>query len=381
MITSKLIKFIVIGVCFFAFIASANSQDNYLLNPTGKYGVGYQDVFLVNTAVCPDAFYIKNNNEKDFSATNKKHCQEIILRVYYPSRNGPELGDVYYAPYVNEATRWLKESHKFSKQDEGKLDSLANVRTFTSYKIAAVTNHKFPVIIFMPGAGAPAHAYNNIISNLVSNGYIVIGVNSIFINGALQLSNGHVVKPPSTYLDSDGRRENIDALKYVLDNLPEIQSKLLAANIMDLKDIGLIGHSRGAMSIVNLLKTNQEYSYIKSMILMDPGDLLMQANYPLPKFKIPSMVMWSSVFKKDMHGSAIVGKNNFEVVIKPEHASDNFSAHNSFFDNSTLQYHPACQIPAVQKTIYVGDGNGYEIAKEINEKILTFFNRYLKNVT
>ena len=87
----------------------------------------------------------------------------------------------------------------------------------------------------MPGAGTPTQAYTNIISNLVSNGYIVLGVNSLFINGAIQLANDHVVAPQA-YSDVDGRRENIGDLKFVLNNIQTIKFKYGLENSIDILD-------------------------------------------------------------------------------------------------------------------------------------------------
>jgi len=362
-------------------LATSGIEDTYLLKPTGVYGVGYQDVFLLNTNICPDAFYQKNINENDFSPSNKRHCHEIALRIYYPSRKDIQLGDEYYAPYLTSQIDWFVKKLSLSEQDVAKLNTVLKVKTYTFANAKPVDKQKFPIILFMPGSGTPAQAYNNIISDLVSNGYIVVGINSLFTNGALQLSNGHIVSPPNPYSDADGRMENISDLKFVLDHLAEIEYKANLKKQMDFSNVGLMGHSRGAMSIVNLIKLqeNQAYKNIKAIILMDPGDMLLQENYPLQKSSIPAMTMWSSSFKNGMHGETLLGANNYEVILKPKNVNDDFSEHNNFTDNSTMQYHPACKVASIHKQIGVGDGDGYEIATKLNTYVLSFFNHYLKS--
>ncbi|HXH54889.1 MAG TPA: hypothetical protein VNK03_03995, partial [Gammaproteobacteria bacterium] len=290
-----------------------------------------------------------------------------------------EKRDKYYAPFLFEMNRWIVKKNKLSKQDAAKLNELLNIKIYASINSEPINNRKFPIVLFMPGSGASAQTYNNVISNLVSNGYIVIGVNSLFINGALKLSNDHVVLPPKAYLDVDGRMENMSDLKFVLDHLTEIKYKFNLEKHMDFNNLALIGHSRGAMSIVNRLKQNKNYNHIKSILLMDPADMLMQKNYPLPPFSIPTMIMWSSYFKKEVKGEALLGKNNYEVILKPKNASDSFTHHNNFSDQGTLQYHPVYRPPSVHKEIAVGNGNGYEIATSINYYVLTFLDNYLKN--
>lgn len=378
MIANKLRIIILLTSIYTVCVFANNSQDGYLLTPNGNYGVGYQDVFLINTNICPDAFYQKNINENDFSPDNKKYCHEIALRIYYPSQNDLALNDERYAPSIIEENKWLAKQYSLSQQDVVKLNTTAKVKTYTSANAEPV-KQKFPTIIFVPGSGTAVQAYNNIVSNLVSNGYIVIGINSLFINGGLELANGHVVSPPDAYLDVHGREENISDLQFVLDNITDIKYKFNLKQDIDFNSIGLIGHSRGAMSVVNLLKQNQNYKGVKAMILMDPGNMLYQANYPIPKSNLPTMTMWSSLFKKESQGTALLGEYNYEIILKLKNAKDDYSGHNNFTDNSTLQYHPAYQLQNLNEYLTVGNGDGYIIATEINEHVLTFFNRYLKN--
>lgn len=377
------LKFIILVLfsCSVSAAADNAQSSHYLLKPTGAYAVGYQDIFLINTDICPDAFYKKGINESDFSRANKQHCHEIALRVYYPSEKTLNPGGEYYAPYLTSQIDWFTKKLSLSEQDVAKLNTILKVKTYTFANAKAVTKQKFPVIVFMPGSGTPAQAYSNIISNLVSNGYIVVGVNSLFINGALRAEDGHTVPPPDAYLDEDGRRENISDLKFVLEHLAEIQYKSNLEKQMNFKAVGLIGHSRGAMSIVNCLKQNQQYKDIKSIVLMDPGDMLKQANYPLAKFSIPAMTMWSSSFKDGMKGGTLLEVNNYEVVLKSKNDDINFSQHNNFTDSSTMQYHPASNVASIHQQIGVGYGDGYEIATKLNNYVLTFLNHYLKSNT
>lgn len=63
-----------------------------------------------------------------------------------------------------------------------------------------------------------------------------------------------------------------------------------------------------------------------------------------------------------------------------------FSNHENFSDLSTLQYHPAYQIPKISDALTnadymgVGYGDGNAIAKDINAHLHGFFNIYLKNL-
>jgi predicted esterase len=376
---------LLIGVLLFYRIAGANEiqNNNSLLKPTGYYGIGYQDVFLINTDICPDAFYKKHANENDFSPNNDLFCHEIALRIYYPTHNILGLGAEYYKPYINDTNKWLASTYNLNQKQIKKLHSAQQIKTYTHKDSKPVSNEIFPVVIFMPGAWVQAQAYTNIISNLVSNGYIVVGVNSLFINGALELENGHIVLPPAVYLDTDGRRENISDLKFILNHLKDLTLKHELDKHIDWQRVGLLGHSRGAMSIVNFLTNLPQPPNVKALILMDPADKLGGANYPLPGLSIKTMIIWSSQFKHANNGSSTPTKYNLVVTLKPKGAKDEYSGHNNFMDASTIQYHSAYQIPALQKlpkmeTFALGVGNGYEISKAINDYILVFTDSHLK---
>jgi len=358
--------------------------DSGLLKPTGSYGIGYQDVSLVNTTLCPDKFHIPNTNENDFSAENTKHCHEVMLRVYYPSQQKLSLGDRYYAPFMADMITWLVSTVHLSQSETHLLNSILNVRTYAHANVKPVVNKKFPVVIFMSGSGQPAQNYNNIISDLVSHGYIVIGINSVFINGALALSNEHIVLPPKSYFDRDGQITSLQDLKFTLSHLRTINYKDDLAQHMSFNEVGLIGHSRGAMTVVHFLEQSKEArGNFKAIILMDPENMQGQTKYPLPRFIMPTMTIWSSYYKNSRHATVTLGKNDCEVILVPDIKNEHYSNHENFSDFSTLQYHPAFLIPKIHNFLMdlsneqIGTGDGYEIAKVINNHVLSFFNTYL----
>ncbi|MCK4869485.1 MAG: hypothetical protein KAS93_00065 [Gammaproteobacteria bacterium] len=354
-----------------------------MLKPAGNYGVGYQDIQLTNKHICPDRFYLKNKNESDFSPSNKKYCHEIMLRVYYPSKK-TGLGGRYYAPDMLDWINWMVGNSHLTKLETAKLNSILSVRTYAHADSKQITDKKFPIVIFMSGSGQPAQNYNNVISSLVSNGYIVIGVNSLFINGALELSSGRVVLPPKVYWDRDGQAVNLGDLQFVLNKLARIKYKHNLTSSMNFNNIELIGHSRGAMTIVHYLERTKGH-HIKSIVLMDPENMAYHTKYPLPKFNIPTMTMWSSWYKNDRHAVVTPGKNIYEVVLAPDSKNKTYSNHENFSDFSTLQYHSALQMCKVRRFLtktgneQVGAGNGDTIAKAINNRVLRFSNIYMKN--
>lgn len=387
--TLVLVAFLIaVTVLLFMMYPMNHRSANYLLKPTGNNGIGYHDIYLINTNSCPDKLYRKNINEADFSPLNKRHCHEILLRIYYPSEEALSVGDKYYAPVLMNDVNYSLAHYKLSLEEISAVQSIPNIRTYAHLNAQPMKGKKFPVLVFLPGAGQPAQTYTNIISNLVSHGYIVIGMNSSFLNGPLRLKSGHIVKNADSGANKDiiGRTGNSEDLEFLLNNLRKIRYPLKLNNDMKFNSVGLIGHSRNGMTIINLLKKTEwlKKNYIKAAIVMDPGDLLGRRNYPLPKAVLPTLVIWSSYFKYYMHGSISESKDFHETILKAHQNNYNFTNHENFSDLSTIQYHPGYKISMVRKKItnpknfFVGTANGHKITKTINYLVLQFCNHYLR---
>lgn len=360
---------------FFKISSSFSEGSPFLVQPTGSFGVGYQDVFVMNDKICPDKFYKKNRNESDFSLNNPNHCHEIILRIFYPSSTAPSLGSRYYAPAFRGTIRYISTALKMSKKEEEEMEPLFGIQTYSTSNKPVSNLGKFPLVVFVPGSGMSVHSYMNLISEVVSRGYIVLGLNSLFANGPLELKSGYLVMPPGEYIDA-GRLQNLDDLQLVLEKIRSLPFDESLKKQMDFEKIALMGHSMGAMSIVNLLK-KLPLSNVKAILLMDPGNILETANYPIQLKGIPLMMMWSSKFKDLLRGSTVLDSNQFELIMDGNH--QNFS------DFSTLQYHPVLKRPSIRsflvdsKNLGVGMNDGYELSQVIFTYSVSFLGQYLKD--
>ena len=363
---------------------TGNTQ--YLIKPSGPYGVAYKDDYIVNSRLCPDKIYQEGINESSFS--NGKYCHEIIIRTYYPTQDKFKYGDNYYSPYLREANKYYVKTYKLSESENTLLNSILSIQTYMLKDAQTNPKKHFPVLLFLPGSGQSTFTYNNIIANLVSNGYVVVGINSVFASGPIKILNGNIVSWLESYNDNS-RLENLDDLSFVLDNLKPIFGKSQLKDAIDYNNLGFIGHSMGAMNIVYYLKNNVRKN-IKMAILMDPGNIFNfypnNKNYPIDIPNIPTMLIWSSNFKVNMHGFMKLYKSDYEVTLSPNLTIEsNFTNHENFSDLSTLQYSPAYMIPKLHKAFLepknstLGNGNGYEVARTINSYITVFVDYYMKN--
>lgn len=369
------------------YIVIQNTTKPLLITPTGKYNIGVKKIHLINPNVCPSGFYLKGKSEKDFSANNKNHCQEIFLSIFYPTKDSGGISAPYPKSGLENVTRYLQGNNHFTKKEINQLTDISRISTniFVNSKIAS--NKKFPVIFFIPGSGMQVGLYTNIIRELVSHGYIVIGLDSLIISGALKLSNNHISKRPAIFdgnfeFDSPELKQNI---LYVLSNFSTLGIDKNIRQAMNTKSIGVLGHSMGAMTLAYILNNNQQPIKISAIALMDPGTSLGKQNYPIHDFKIPTIVLWSAYFKYKMQGTIKKTHTSTEKVITPTQNNITYSNHLNFTDYSTLQYQAVFHEKNIKTVIYnpqnmwLGSGNGINISEEVNHTLLDFFNANLQD--
>lgn len=313
------------------------SIDSFLLRPSGKYGVAFKDLHWINNNICPDPQF-SEKNKNDFSHDNKRYCHELMIRVYYPTALNSYAGSLYYRPTIDVEKATLKSVPDMTSIS---IDQLSQLKSHTIKNAPPVKNKKFPVVLFSPGFGVQTQLYENIITELVSHGFIVIGINSVFIDGDIELPDGHIVR---TILHN--RSEAANKITPILEQDISFVYKEIHAKIqnkvfksMDLNHIGALGHSIGGRAIANVV--NQHKDWFQALITLDMASY--KANDSLMQFKIPYMhiisAYWKSYFNWPLHYQ--LGKNGYLVTLSPSAKDQHYSYHLNYTDFSTLQYLPA----------------------------------------
>jgi hypothetical protein len=332
--------------CIYDYSAANNAikdthhnVEKYLSRPMGQYGVGFEDFHWVNQNVCPDRNF-NGKNQSDFSLDNKNYCHEIIARIYYPTM-AKDKQKSFYQPIKSQIQEILsKIPHVPSKQ----IEQFNQIKSFSIKKAEVVKGEKFPVLLFSPGFGYPTQIYENTITELVSNGYIVIGINTPFINLA-ELPNGHIVKAVEieSPISKEKEQKFVDIprqdLIYVFNKLHALNNSNLIFSAMDLTHMGLFGHSIGGRAIEDIVQSHPDF--FQAFTTLD-GD----AQVSQKKFAIPFMDMMSAKIMKQEKGdlnSFELGNNGYLVVLSPNDHDSEYSYHMNFSDLSTLQYLPIYQ--------------------------------------
>jgi pimeloyl-ACP methyl ester carboxylesterase len=392
---------------FTIFTFQITLADNYLLKPLGKYDVGYKDIHLVDGTLnkqreytCPgktDVFYKlkKNNIRSSFSLNNRlNYCREIMLRAYYPTltTKKPKYSKYYKAAMSDIIYYKVSKLHNVSNVALKKLLSLHDY----TIRNAKIVDGKFPVILFVPGSGVEVQQYTNIITNLVSHWYIVLAFNNTFIGTSITFPHNKIVHWIDFSKEKKGFLRKVDYrifhdilfVRQLLTNKKVTPLNMLKP-YMNLNEIGILGHSIGGYSTVEISRKYPQLYKAASALDAPPiyfGTRVFSIK-AMEGFKtLPFMRMftaeWRHLVSTDHVPKTVkfqLPKNNYYVLLSPSEKNMTYTNHMSFSDYSTLQYQPTLfrYFTDVNPTM-LGQANGTHIAKLVNEYLLLFFDQYLK---
>jgi hypothetical protein len=246
----------VLGLALVSTFASGNglgrvfkpspALNTELPKPSGSFVVG--TVIYNWTDVTRDDIVTEAPNDK----------RQITVQLWYPSQS--EQG-AQRAPYMPELTV-LRSAFKQGADQFEKVQTNSFLQTKLSN-----SQHKYPVIIFSHGMGVPRSWYTMLMEELASHGYIVAGIDHPYMG--LVAMNGKVVKPYPRWTEppAGGLANATDEVRdkywrpgfeqlsadqrFTLDQLTKLNSQdpdRRFTRRLDLKHVGMMGHSMGFVS-------------------------------------------------------------------------------------------------------------------------------------
>lgn len=353
-----------------------------LPQPNGPYTVGTRDIHLVL-------------NRDEVITTDKTDKRTLMIKAWYPSNETGVEEDLY----IDKGGRnGFARKYGFPPSIFNYLDKIET----HVYKNIKIVDDTFPVLIFSHGYNSKANGYYAILSELVSQGYVVFSLNhtyestgSTFPDGrevyfdyeyAGQIESGtwEIVEPTkkafkdglsfedrhpivrqalTTYFVKDMvERWALDIVD-VVSELDEWNAEGFYKGRLDLSNVGVFGHSRGggaageSLLIDNRIKAGAnidgvQWGQIVDNVFQKPF-LFISADWPGEH--------------EDLNQHAYINKSNsyfYESIIYK-------SAHSNFMD---IPY----MIP-VKALSQVGEIDP-DLAIEITGKVIaSFFNKHLKN--
>ena len=131
-----------------------------LPEPEGPYSVGTRDIFL-------------KLNREEVITEEEDDNRKLMVKVWYPSSD--KEGEI--DPYIDKGGR-----HGFAQKyglPNTTFNYLDKVNTHV-YRNANVAKGKFPVLIFSHGYNSKANNYYALLSQIVSEGYVIFAVNHTY---------------------------------------------------------------------------------------------------------------------------------------------------------------------------------------------------------
>ena len=212
-----------------------------------------------------EIFRWTDNQRPETLTANPSDRRQVIAQAWYPTdtATGPAV------PYF-EAQRHLPGSigglPSFMFASFGRVATHATLGTAISR-----AQRTWPVLLLSPGLAIPREQYTALSADLASRGYVVIALSAPYESAVTVLAGGHVVgqtthpdvmgPPPHPAIE---RLINIRAAdaSFVLDQLSrltQLDPRSPLAGHLDLQHVGIIGHSIGGATAVQVIATDPRF--------------------------------------------------------------------------------------------------------------------------
>ncbi|NMH87060.1 alpha/beta hydrolase family protein [Flavivirga algicola] len=165
-----------------------------LPEPTGKYTVGTYKIHLKTNI---DEVITKNEGDK----------RELMIKVWYPSLSSTNRKQ---EPYLDHANRVGFVNKYLGFMPTTALNYLDEVKTHV-YPNIPIANESFPVLIFSHGYGSNASGYYTLLTEIASQGYIILNMNHTYESLGAVFPNGKEV-----FFDYDFQAtQNVNSMKHI----------------------------------------------------------------------------------------------------------------------------------------------------------------------
>lgn len=176
-----------------------------LPEPSGPYSVGTE---MIHVQTQKDELITKEPADK----------RELMLKIWYPSET--DVSSIKSEKYVDDASR-SGFAMKYGLPPAA-LNYLDRVETYAFTGIHAADG-SFPVLIFSHGYGSKATGYYALLTEIASQGYVIINMNHTFESLGATFPDGK-----TAYFDYDFQRENSSEGMKVMEPLIEAFKNELA---------------------------------------------------------------------------------------------------------------------------------------------------------
>lgn len=401
--TQRISRVIVVIFLMNSYGMSRVFPDFHFPRPSGHYSVGRT------------SYHFVDKNRVDPLAKKMKHVptkmddyfRELMVQVWYPSDESDIIkeGDCEKRHYLPKVMPYLKkkvsEHHHIPIRI---LDWLLGTICARSVRERTLSSfHKtYPVLILSHGIGSISQIHAVQIEELASQGYIVVGIDHTFDCCATVFPDGRAI---SQYLGYKSRFTHvldrvemlIGDVRFVLDKLEGLNQhdpKKRLTGRLDLSRIGMFGHSMGGMTTTHVCRVDDR---IKAGVNMDgpvsgkpitdglkKPFMFMLADNTLERLYVPLSDKELSSIKINREEAKKL-QESYEIGIPTvcKHSTSDVYV-------ATIRgtaHHTFCDLPVLKKVSFffrffdfgIGTIDSNLSTKIINDYLLSFFDKYLKN--
>jgi predicted dienelactone hydrolase len=201
--------------------------------------------------------------ETSTSARNDR--RQVVVQAWYPTDTLKGRAVPYFEAQGRlPASIAGLPSWMFSSFGSVKTHALQSPRVSTERR-------RWPVLLFSPGLSVPREQYTALLTDLASRGYVVVAVSYPYESAVSVLANGRVVAqtvhpdvmgpPPHPEVQRliDIRAADSSFVLDQLNRLARLDPASPLVGRLDLSHVGLVGHSIGGATAVQVLASDQRF--------------------------------------------------------------------------------------------------------------------------
>lgn len=354
-----------------------------LPQPSGSYSVGTEMIHIQSEK---DEMITKDPTDK----------RELMVKVWYPS--DADVSSLSGEKYASDASR-AGFATKYGLPG-GALNYLDRVETY-AYPGIPATNKSFPVLLFSHGYGSRAHGYYALLSEIASQGYIIVNMNHTYESLGVTFPDGSekyfdygfqgetfaetmtIIQPLiDAFKDGKSYEERHPIVRKATLEYPEgsvqdrwAEDMILVLNLLDswnaegplkgridLERIGVFGHSVGGGTAGNLAMKDQRIKAAANLDGIQWGEKI-DTTYSIPYLYVSAD--WPAEHQ-DIN-SHVYRKKSTDYFYESKLLK---SGHPNFMDIPFM-------IP-VQSLAGTGEIDPYQGTEIVTQLVTAFFDRHLK---
>ncbi|WP_119727992.1 alpha/beta hydrolase family protein [Thermomonospora amylolytica] len=365
----------------FGGAAHADPVGFTLPRPTGGQAIGTVELHLVDEGR-PDPWVAGRS-------------REIMISVWYPARRPGGEAAPYLRPGVAEV---FERSPVLGMFAPGTV-SWGSARTHATESAPVDPRHGArPVVLYSPGFGLPRAVGTVVVEELVSRGYVVVTMDHTYETAPVEFPGGRVevqrLPPSGPERLRTALQTRVRDTRLVLDRLAALRSGAVPdaggralpeglGRLLDLSRVGMFGHSAGGIQAAEVMRVDRR---VDAGIDMDgtmqysEGDFVQVAREGLDR---PFMLMGAATggtpqthLTSPSWGSFWARSTGWKRDLNvPE------GGHHTYNDIQAIvpQLDEHLDVPAEQRTEFVGTVDPERIIASQRAYITAFFDRHLRD--